>query len=401
MTRVLILANDHTTIYNFRRELLERLVADGYQVGIALPADPRNEAFRGLGCRVIETRLSRFGINPFKEFATLVRYTQLIRALRPDVVLTYTAKPNIYGGISSQILRVPYLTTITGVGTVFQSDGLLKRVSVLLQRVALRRSARVFFQNRANLHTFQELGIVRDNVALLPGSGVNLSLHRLEPYAPDSGVVRFITVSRLRRDKGFDELFAAIRSVCASRDDVEFHLVGWYEDDSYREVVQEMLERYPVTGHGSVPQEKVHELIAQSHCLIHPSHHEGMANVLLESSAAGVPSIASDIPGCREAIDDGATGLLVRAHDAAALSSAVEQYAALPWAERREMGLAARRKMEAEFDREQVVERYLREIRCALLREKEDLREDHLAGHASSERRAGTRDRASQRSHCA
>lgn len=373
MTRVLVLANDHTTIYNFRRELLERLVADGYQVGIALPADPRNEAFRELGCRVIETRLSRFGTNPFKEFATLVRYMQLIRALRPDVVLTYTAKPNIYGGIASQILRVPYLTTITGVGTVFQSDGLLKSVSTLLQRVALRRSARVFFQNRANLRTFQELGIVRDNVALLPGSGVNLSLHRLEPYAPDSGVVRFITVSRLRRDKGFDELFAAIRSVCAARDDAEFHVVGWYEDDSYRDVVQEMQQQYPVTVHGSVPQERVHELIALSHCLIHPSHHEGMANVLLEASAAGVPSLASDIPGCREAIDDGVNGFLVPVRDAAALASAIERLADLPWAERREMGLAARRKMEAEFDRQGVVDRYLQEIHCFLPREQREL----------------------------
>jgi len=363
MTRVLILANDHTTIYNFRRELLERLVADGCQVDLALPADPRNAAFRQLGCHVIEMRLSRFGTNPFEEFATLVRYTRLIGALHPDVVLTYTAKPNIYGGIASQIHRAPYLTTITGVGTVFQSDGLLKRVSVLLQRLALRRSAHVFFQNDANLRTFQELGIVRENVAVIPGSGVSLSLHGLEPYAPDDGVVRFITVSRVRQDKGFDELFAAIRSVCAVRDDVEFHIVGWYEDETYRDVVLEMQEHYPVTMHGSVSQERVHDLIAQSHCLIHPSHHEGMANVLLESSAAGVPSLASDIPGCREAIDDGVTGFVVPVRDAAALASRIERFADLPWAERHEMGLAARRKMEAEFDRKQVVERYVEEIR--------------------------------------
>lgn len=373
MTRVLILANDHTTIYNFRRELLERLVADGYQVDIALPADPRNEAFRQLGCRVIETRLSRFGTNPFEEFATLVRYTRLIGALHPDVVLTYTAKPNIYGGIASQIHRVPYLITITGVGTVFQSDGLLKRVSVLLQRLALRRSARVFFQNDANRRIFEELGIVRENVALLPGSGVNLSLHGLEPYAPDDGVVRFITVSRLRQDKGFDELFSAIRNVCAVRDDVEFHVVGWYEDASYRDVVVEMQEQYPVTMHGSVSQERVHDLIAQSHCLIHPSHHEGMANVLLEASAAGVPSIASDIPGCREAMDAGVTGFLIPVRDAAALASAIERLADLPWSERREMGLAARRKMEAEFDRQGVVDRYLQGIHFVLPRNQREL----------------------------
>lgn len=363
MPKVLILANDFTTIYNFRRELLLRLVADGFSVTIALPADPRNEAFNQLECDVIEMELSRFGTNPFHELAALARYVRLIGKLQPDAVLTYTAKPNIYGGIASQLRRAPYLTTVTGLGAAFQSKGPLKQISALLQKLAFRRSSCVFFQNSTNLEVFRELGIVRGNAALLPGSGVNLSLHRLEPYATDESPTRFVTVSRIRQDKGFNELFAAIRSVCAVRDDVEFHVVGWYEDDTYRDVVREMQRQYPVTVHGSVSQERVHELMAQSHCLIHPSHHEGMANVLLEASAAGVPSIASDVPGCREAIGDGVTGLLVPVRDAAALASAIERLADLPWAERREMGLAARRKMEAEFDREQVVKRYVEEIR--------------------------------------
>lgn len=363
MPRVLIFANDFTTIYNFRRELLRRLVDEDFDVTVALPADERNDAFRDLGCAVMETPLSRFGTNPLRELLAVVHFIRIIRRVAPDVVLTYTAKPNIYGGLAAQVCRVPYIATVTGLGVAFQSDSFVRRATALLQEVAYRRSSRVFFQNAANLADFERLGIVKRNTAILPGSGVNLDLHALEPYQPDEERRRFITVSRIRKDKGFNELFAAIRRLCAKRDDVEFHIVGWYEDEEYREVVADMQRRYPVVVHGSVPQERVHELIADSHCLIHPSHHEGMANVLLEASATGVPCLASDIPGCREAIDDGVTGLLFRVKDARALVTAMERFLSLPWEGRRAMGLAARTRMETEFDRERVVDRYVDEVR--------------------------------------
>lgn len=367
MPRVLVFANDNSTIYNFRRELLRRLVGDGYQVTVALPAHERNQAFRELGCEVVETPLSRFGTNPVRESVSLVRFIQIIRRLAPDVVLTYTAKPNIYGGLAAQFCGVPYLNTVTGLGAAFQSESVVRRVSAFMQRVAYRKSSRVFFQNNANRAEFERLGIVGHNTAVLPGSGVNLDLHALEPYPVDTGTTRFITVSRIRHDKGFDELFAVIRRVCAQRDDVEFHVVGWYEDDTYRDAVTEMENQFPLVIHGGVPQERVHELIAQSHCLLHPSHHEGMANVILEASATGVPSIASDIPGCREAIDDGVTGLLFPAKGVDALETRIDRFLSIPWEDRRSMGLAARQKMATEFDREKVVDRYLEQIRgiCA------------------------------------
>lgn len=362
MPKVLIFANDNSTIYNFRRELLRRLVTEGYQVIVALPEHERNQAFRELGCEVVETQLSRFGTNPLQEIASLLSFIRIIRHVTPDIVFTYTAKPNIYGGLAAQFCGVPYVSTVTGLGTAFQSESLVRRITTVLQRFAYRKSSRVFFQNTANHAEFERLGVIRRNTSVLPGSGVNLDLHALEPYAADGGATRFICVSRIRSDKGFDELFEAIRHVCTRRADVEFHIVGWYEDETYSEVVAELQRRYPVVFHGGVPQERVHELIARSHCLIHPSHHEGMANVILEASAAGVPSIASDIPGCREAIDHGLTGFLFPVKDAAALVAAIEHVCDSPWEDRRLMGLAARQMMEAKFDREKVVDRYLEEV---------------------------------------
>lgn len=365
MARVLILANDNSTIYNFRRELLRRLVNDGFDVTVALPAHDRNQAFRELGCVVVDTPVSRFGTNPLTELATLVRFAHLIRQVKPDVVLTYTAKPNIYGGLAAQLCRVPYIATVTGLGAAFQSDGPIRRISSLLQRFAFRKARRVFFQNSDNLATFRRLAIVSGQAGVLPGSGVNLDLHRLEPYAPDLGRTRFITVARIRRDKGYDELFEAIRKLSTERNDVEFHIVGWYEDETYRDTVAAMQADYPVFIHHGVDQERVHELIAASHCLIHPSHHEGMPNVVLEASAAGVPCIVSDIPGCRDAVDDEVTGLVHTVRDTDALIASVERFLSFDWETRQTLGLAARRKMEAKFDREKVVDRYLAEVRRA------------------------------------
>lgn len=373
MASVLIFANDNSTIYNFRRELLRRLLIEGFDVTVALPAHERNQVFRDLGCAVIETPLSRFGTNPVTEAATLIRLVSVIRQTGPDVVLTYTAKANIYGGLAAQLCHVPYIATVTGLGMAFQSDSVLRRISVCLQRLAFRKAQMVFFQNSDNFAKFQRLSIIGRQAAVLPGSGVNLDLHQLEPYCPGRDRTRFITVARIRQDKGYDELFEAIRKLCADRDDVEFDIVGWYEDDSYQEVVREMLAGYPVTFHNDVSQERVHELMAGSHCLIHPSHHEGMPNVVLEASAAGIPSIVSDIPGCREAVDDGVTGLLHTVRDSDALCATVQKFLSTGWETRRQMGLAARHKMEAEFDRERVVDRYKAEIRRATAGNKQEV----------------------------
>jgi galacturonosyltransferase len=367
MARVLVFANHNSTLFNFRRELLSRLVAEQYSVTVALPAHERNQAFKDLGCDVIEIPLSRFGTNPVRELSTQRSFLKVLRNVSPDVVLTYTAKPNIYGGLAAQFCGVPYISTVTGLGAAFQTESLVRRITSLLQRWAYRRASRVFFQNADNLDTFQRIGVVQAQGSVLPGSGVNLELHRLEPYAPDDGLTRFVTVARIRSDKGFDELFEVIKRVCARRSDVEFHIVGWYEDDSYRDAVSEIAADHPVVVHGSVSPERVHEILSQSHALIHPTHHEGMANAVLEAAATGIPCLATNIPGCREAIKDGVTGLLYPVRQADALEAAVMRFLELSWDERRAMGLAGHHKMASEFDREGVVDQYLGEIRRALV----------------------------------
>lgn len=372
MSRVLILANDNSTIYNFRRELVERLIEAKYDVIISLPANDRNKIFIDMGCSVEETPISRFGTNPIKEVLSIKNYVSLIKKISPDVVLTYTAKPNIYGSLACQICNVPYINNVTGLGSIFQTENVIKKIMIILQEKAYKKSQCVFFQNLSNKEYFQKRNIVGTNTDLLPGSGVNLKLHQFESYPNDDTKIRFISVSRVRKDKGFDELFEAIKTITKITENIEFHIVGWYEDDDYKEKLQFMQKNYPVIYHGSKSQEEVHSLIAECHCLIHPSHHEGMANVILEASSTGRPCIASNIPGCREAIEDGRAGFLFDVKNHVSLTDAIKKFIRLNYDNKLEMGIWARKKMEREFDRQYVVDKYMKEINRIIEKQKEN-----------------------------
>ena len=359
--KLLLLANDETTIYNFRRELLQGLAANGYDLTVAFPVGSHTDEIEACGCRVVDLPLRRHGTNPFQDFQYYRNCRRLIREVRPAAVLTYTVKPNIYGGFAARREHVPCLNNITGLGTVLQRKSLLASISLFLQKRSYRSAACVFFQNHANYRTMLENGVVAPTtpVQILPGSGVNLALHAFTPYRPDDGTTRFLIVSRIRQDKGFDEFFAAAEMVRRQFPSAEFHVVGWYEEDSYRSRLEELSAHGTIIYHGRKLQEEVHQLMAQSDCVVLPSWHEGMANVLLEAASTGRIVVASDIPGCREAFEEGQTGFGCQVKNAASLASALEKVIRTPYAERRRMGERARQKMEREFDRKLVVAKYL------------------------------------------
>lgn len=362
MAEILVLANDCTTLLHFRTELLSHLVSKGYQVTLALPQDKRNQAFLEMGCTLEPVSLDRFGRNPWRDIALLFKYLTVIRRLRPAVVLTYTAKPNIFGGIACRITNTPYICNVTGLGITFQNEGPAKWLMIRLQRQGFHGSHRVFFQNGANMAFMRKHRVVSNNAAILPGSGVNLELNRAEPYPPEGESIRFITVSRIRHDKGFDELLEAIDRIRRLGYMPEFHLVGWYEEVSYQADIDRLVAEGFLVNHGSVPQKEVRRLLAYCHCLIHPSHHEGMANAILEAGAIARPCLVSDIPGCREAVEPGVNGYLFHAKGVDSLCDAIVKFLELPYERKAMMGKKGRAKVEAGFDREIVVNRYTDEI---------------------------------------
>lgn len=355
--KVLIVANDFTTVYNFRIELVSYLIEQGVDVILALPEDTRNQHFRTIGCHVENLFISRFGKNPFVDLKTTVDIYRIIKKVKPDIVFTYTAKPNIYGGFAAALAKTPFVANVTGLGANFQKKSVVATIMLILQRLSYRNAKMVFFQNQSNLDFFVKEKVVKKHYDLLPGSGVNLITNPYEEY-PHNDIKRFITVARIRRDKGYDELFSVIERLQKENIPAEFHIVGWYEDEEYQAKV-EQLKGPSVVFYDGVPHEKVHELITMADCLIHPSHHEGMSNVVLEAAATGRPAIVSDIAGCVEAVDDEQTGFYFRVKDGEDLYEKVCRVIHTKREDCVLMGQAARQKIERQFDRQSIVQKYV------------------------------------------
>lgn len=362
MNKILIIANDFTAIYHFRMELLRYLIQQGYKVVVALPDDERNLIIEEVGVQLVDLPLSRFGTNPFVDMKTMFYIRKLILVEKPLIVLTYTAKPNIYGGMACRLTKTPYVCNVTGLGANFDKKNFISRIMMMLQKVAYKSAATVFFQNTSNKQFFEDKHIVSNNGALLPGSGVNLEENSFVEY-PSNTVLKFIAIARIRQDKGYDELFEVIKRLHNEGIKAEFHIVGWYEDDSYRSLVQQMKEQYGVRFYENVLHKDVHKLIAECDCLIQPSHHEGMSNVILEAAATGRPCIVSDIHGCKEGVDDGVTGFWFKVKDAERLYQTTCNFIAMPQEKRRTMGIKGHEKMRQEFDRQIVINKYMQIIK--------------------------------------
>ena len=356
--RVLILANNASGLYDFRNELLLRLLKE-YEVHVSLPDEEEVPEIAEEGCIVHHTFLERRGMNPVKDGKLMIQYLKLIQKIKPDVVLTYTIKPNIYGSLSCRLLRVPYIVNITGLGSAFEQEGMLRKLVVFLYKIALKKAKCVFFQNARNKEIFKEFGIKGEKERLVPGSGVNLDRHGFEEYPKEEEPVRLLFVGRIMKEKGIDELLYAAEKIKREFPEVIFQLVGSYEDD-YKKLIEEKEKAGIVEFIGY--QKIIHPFYKKASAAIMPSYHEGMSNVVLEAAATGRPILASDIPGCREGFDDGVTGIGFTPRDRQAFYEAVKRFLKLSYEERKKMGINARKKIEREFDRRIVVESYIEEI---------------------------------------
>ena len=359
--RICFLINSYGGLLSFRKELVEALLNSGHEVVIFGPTgEDKSQYFSKMGCRLVTTQFNRKGTNPLKDLSLMLNYRRLFKQEKPDIVLSYTIKPNLYGGMACQLCHLPQLANITGLGSAVENPGWLQRVTLLLYKVGLRRVNTVFFQNKANMEFCKRHKMVGGRITLIPGSGVNLQHHTLQKYPARDEPIRFIFISRLLREKGIDEYLTAACSIKAKYPATEFHILGSCEEN-YQGRIDEMQKDGVVIYHGR--QKDVRPFIGQCHCMVHPSFYpEGMSNVLLESCAAGRPIITTDRPGCGEIVEEGVNGFVVKPRDGNDVADKIERFISLPYERKREMGLAARQKVEREFDRNIVVEAYLRAI---------------------------------------
>lgn len=361
MSKILFLVNHDVVIYNFRLELVERLLADGHQVVISSPYGERIEDLKALGCEYHKIDIARHGMNPLKELKLISEYKKLLAQVKPDMVFAYTIKPNIYGSIACRSKKIPCVANITGLGTAVENGGIVQKITVFLYKFAFTKVQRVFFQNTENMQFFVDNNIALGKHDLLPGSGVNLQRFTPLDY-PKGDTVEFAFISRIMKAKGIDQYIEAAQYIKEKYPNTVFHICGFCED-AYEEKLEDLAKKNIVKYHGMVRDIK--GFLQNVHCTIHPTYYpEGISNVLLETSACARPIITTNRAGCREVIDDGVNGFIVNQRDSRDLIEKIEKFLALSWQERCDMGIAGRAKVEREFDRQIVVEKYIDELKA-------------------------------------
>ena len=308
-----------------------------------------------------------------KDFKLMAHYWNLFRKHRPIIILTYTAKPNVYASLVAHHLGIPVINNLTGLGSVVNEKGVMKHFIMWLFKKAYQESACMMFQNATNMQVAINEGMVKGRYRLIPGSGVNTERYPLQPY-PDGGdgktgvPVIFNYIGRILYDKGVDDYIEAARRIKKEYPLTEFNLLGFIEptESHYKQDMAELEKMGIIVYRGS--QKDVKPYIARSHATIHPSTYgEGMSNVLLESASSGRPLITTNNPGCQETVEDEITGFIYDGGDVDALVAAIKRFLALPNNQRRHMGELGRKRMEENFSRKIVVKAYQEEIKNLVL----------------------------------
>lgn len=357
--KVLILANYDVGLYKFRKELLETLVKE-HEVYVSLPVGIYTQELKNMGCHFIETEFDRHGTNPIQEFKQIGAYRKILKEIKPDIVFTYTIKPNVYGGMACRMQKVPYVVNITGLGTALENPGMMQKITLILYKLGLKKAKKVFFQNTENRAFMLEHNVVKGAYDLLPGSGVNVDYYTALDY-PAGDTIDFVFIARVMKEKGIDQYLEAAEAIRSKFPNTRFHICGACEQ-AYEDKLQELQDRGVIIYHGLVKDmREIHKI---SSCTVHPTYYpEGLSNVLLESAASARPIITTNRAGCREVIDDGKNGFVVEQKNAKDLIEKIERFLNLSYEERKQMGLNGRHKVEKDFNRQIVIDKYLEELR--------------------------------------
>lgn len=354
--KILILANNDVGLFKFRKELIRQLIEDHHTVYVSLPNGIFVPELEAMGCFFTETIIDRRGINPFKDLRLLISYCKMMKKIKPDLILTYTIKPNIYGGLASRLLKIPYISNITGLGSGMDRK-YIKNIILFLYRLSSNKADCLFFQNEENMQKLKTFRISGKKSFLIPGSGVNTTEYSYENY-PEDGIIKFLFIGRIIKDKGIEEYISAAELL---KGKAEFHVIGVIDDEHYNNIITHHNKDNTIIYHGS--QKDVKPFIRESHCVVLPSYHEGMSNVLLEAASMGRALITTNVCGCREIVDNGVNGYLCNVRDANDLYRKINQFIGLNRTEMIEMGIKGRKKIAKVFDRSIIVEEYCKEIR--------------------------------------
>lgn len=357
MNTIMLISPKDNNFYNFRSELILELKRK-FRVILVCPYGKKIDYFTSRGCEFIRTDVDRRGTNPFIDIKLILKYINIIRKEKPDIVLTYTTKSGVYAGIACRLTGTNYIVNNAGL-IVNENKSLLDIILAILYRLGYNGASCLMFQNLFERDYIRN--ICNKNIPFhnLPGSGVNTQDFDFQEYATGNEIY-FNYVARIVEIKGINEYIECAKRIRSKYTNVHFLIYGDYDNDAYRTIIADLIEQ-DILEYGGV-QMNMKPFIKKASAAIHPSHYEGMTNVILEHASMGRPSIASNIPGCREGVEDGKTGYLFECRNVDMMVEKVEQFIQLSYEQKAAMGRAAREKMEREFDRNIVTNIYIEEI---------------------------------------
>jgi galacturonosyltransferase len=363
--KILILVNRDFVLYNFRLELVERLLKEGYEVYISLPYGAKVDEMVQMGCSFIPTEIDKRGKNPLKDMRLIHRYEEIYEQIKPDMILMYTTKVDIYGGLMARLKKIKYIVNVSGLGTALENKNILQKLIIILYKEAIKRAKCVFFQNAENQEFFSRHHIYKGKQKLIPGSGVNLERWSLLNYPDDKNGVEFVFIARIIKEKGIEDYLYVAEVI---HKEYPKTVLGPCDGD-YKEILSVYNNKGIIKYHGEVKDTQLY--LKNVHCTIHPSFYpEGISNVLLESAASGRPVITTDRSGCMETVENRITGFIFPQRNRAKLLECVRDFMEMDNKERKNMGINGRKKMEREFDRNIVVESYMEEIDIGMISSK-------------------------------
>ena len=366
--KIVIALNTSWNLVNFRSGLIRGLQQAGYDVVALAPRDAFSDRLVEMGCAFVDMPMDNQGTHPGRDFLLGCRFLRVLRQVRPAVFLGYTVKPNVYGGLAAHCLGIPVINNIAGLGAVFIKRSWLTRLVRLLYRLALARSAKVFFQNNDDRQLFVQDALVdAKKTDLLPGSGIDLNRFAPMPL-PAEAAPRFLLIARMLWDKGVGEFVAAARLLRQQGVQVDCCLLGFLDVQNPAAISRSQMDEWVAEGVVRYlgVSDRVQEVIAQADCIVLPSYREGTPRTLLEAAAMARPIVTTDAVGCREVVEHGVNGLLCRVKDAADLAEKMEMVARMTPEQRSDMGYQGRKKVEEEFDEKIVIKKYADAIQVVL-----------------------------------
>ena len=362
MSKIIICANTSWYLYNFRANLIKTLAEDGHSVLAVAPVDEYVRFIRSLDCRYVPFVMDNRGTHPVRDLLFFWKFLLLLKREKPDILLTYTVKPNIFGSLAARVCSVPVINNISGLGAVFIKTSWVTKLVMRLYHLSLARSEKVFFQNKDDQSYFVSSGLVQKNrTECLPGSGVDLDRFRYSPISKHKNKFRYLLVARMLWDKGVGEYVSVARWLGWQNKEIEFCLLGQVDALNPAAISKEQIDKWLKEGVicylGHTDDVVPH--LQSADCVVLPSYREGTPRSLLEAAAIGRPIVTTNSVGCRETVVDGESGFLCKARDADDLGEKMRQVLALSFEARTTMGLMGRKFMENHFDEKIVLNQYV------------------------------------------